>query len=48
MYMVVLRGAGLEIEVRLILIAPPLKSYPNDKMLPSFKREANTPTQMSS
>ena len=49
MSIVVLWGNNLRIKLGLVVfIKPPLKSSPNDKMLPSFERGANIPTQISS
>ena len=39
MSIVVWRGSSLEIKIGVgFMMKPPLKSSPNDKMLPSFKR----------
>ena len=47
----VLRVTSLKMKLGLVFlffIKPPLKSSPNDKMLPSFKRGGIIPTHISS
>ena len=49
MSIVVLRADGLEIKMGLVfLIEPALKSSLDGKILPSFKRGGNIPTQINS